>query len=192
MRENTVPSDHFEALYAANPDPWRLASSDYERAKHAATLAALPRPRYVRGFEIGCAIGVLSEALAGRCDELLSVDPVEAALAQARTRMGACPGVRLARMSVPGQWPDGRFDLVVISEVIDYLGRADILRLADRVRDALSPGGDVILVHWIGKKTRTPTGDEATDAFIAAAGRDFAVLARDRNRDYRLDLLRRN
>ena len=32
---------YFERLYARDPDPWRFATSEYERDKYAATLAAL-------------------------------------------------------------------------------------------------------------------------------------------------------
>lgn len=191
MRRDTLGRDHFEALYAARPDPWRLASSDYERAKYAATLAALPRPGYARGLEVGCAIGILTAALGRRCADLLAVEPVPAALAEARARNADQPHVRFAEMFVPGQWPRERFDLVVLSEVIDYLGADDVLALSDRVAAALDPGGDVVMVHWVGKKRGPSAGDEASDRFIAAGDGRLRVLRQDRNPDYRLDVLRR-
>ncbi len=190
MRRDTIALTHFEDLYAARPDPWRLASSDYERAKYAATLAALPRNRYAHALEIGCAIGVLTQALADRCDDLLAIEPVQAALAEARRRNAASPWIRFASMFVPGQWPDGTFDLIVLSEVIDYLGEADVLALSEKVTASLVPGGDAILVHWVGKKRGPPGEHEASDRFIAAA-EGFTILRQDRNADYRLDLLRR-
>ena len=191
MRRDTLGRDHFEALYAARPDPWRLASSDYERAKYAATLAALPRPRYSRGFEVGCAIGILTAELGRRCADLLAVEPVAAALDEARTRNAGQPHIRFAEMFVPAQWPADRFDLVVLSEVIDYLGAADVVALAERVCAALEPGGDVVMVHWVGKKRGPPAGDEASDRFVAAAAGRLRVLRQARNPDYRLDVLRR-
>jgi hypothetical protein len=175
VRRDTLGRDHFEALYAARPDPWRLATSDYERAKSSATLAALPRPRYARGFEVGCALGVLTAELGRRCDDLLAVEPVAAALDAAAARNADQPHIRFAPMS----------------EVIDYLGAADVAALAARVAGALERGGDVVMVHWIGKKRGPPSGDEASDRFVAAAGGALAVLRAERNPDYRLDLLRR-
>ena len=62
----TLPAAYFDSLYAAEADPWAFATSDYEREKYAATLAALPRPHYARALEIGCSIGVLTRMLAGR------------------------------------------------------------------------------------------------------------------------------
>ncbi len=57
---------YFVDLYASDPDPWRLATSWYERRKYALTVDALPNERYRRAFEPGCSIGVLSELLAPR------------------------------------------------------------------------------------------------------------------------------
>ena len=190
MRRQTIALSHFEELYAARPDPWRLASSDYERGKYAATLAALPRHRYAHALEIGCAIGVLTRELGGRCDDLLAVEPVDDALAEAIRRNATSPWIRFASMFVPEQWPDGTFDLVVLSEVIDYLGEADVVALAERVTASLIPGGDVVMVHWVGKKGGRRGDHEASDRFIAAA-EGFTILRQDRNADYRLDLLRR-
>lgn len=191
MRRDTLGRDHFEALYAARPDPWRLATSDYERAKYAATLAALPRARYARGFEVGCALGILTAELGRRCDDLLAVEPVTAALDAAAARNADQPHIRFAPLFVPGDWPPGTFDLVVLSEVIDYLGADDVAALAARVVGALEHGGDVVMVHWVGKKRGPPSGDEASDRLIAAAGGALSALRADRNADYRLDVLRK-
>ena len=191
VRRDTLGRDHFEALYAARPDPWRLATSDYERSKYAATLAALPRPRYRHGFEIGCALGILTAELGRRCDRLLAVEPVTAALDAARKRNAGQDHVRFAEMFVPAQWPEDRFDLVVLSEVIDYLGAADVETLARRISDSLDPGGDLVMVHWVGKKRGPSSGDESSDRFVAAAAGALSVLRQDRNPDYRLDVLRR-
>jgi SAM-dependent methyltransferase len=185
----SLPPDYFEARYAADPDPWRFATSDYERAKYAATLAALPRARYAATLEVGCSIGVLTAALAPRCDALLALDVVEAVLESARARCADRPQVRFARMTVPGDWPEGRFDLVLLSEVAYYLDRADLARLVGRVRGSLLPGGDCVLVHWLGETDYPLSGDEAADAFIADAA-DFArVASAARTEEYRLDVL---
>ena len=191
VRRDTLGLDHFEALYAARPDPWRLATSNYERAKYAATLAALPRPRYRHGFEIGCALGILTAELGRRCDALLAVEPVAAALAAARARNAGQDHIRFAEMFVPAQWPAGRFDLVVLSEVIDYLGAADVEAVAARISGSLEPGGDLVMVHWVGKKRGPSSGDEASDRLVAAAAGVLTVLRQDRNAEYRLDVLRR-
>ena len=68
--KTSLAPEYFEDVYNANDDPWNFASSEYEAAKYAATLAALPREKYASAFEIGCSIGVLTEKLAARCENL--------------------------------------------------------------------------------------------------------------------------
>ena len=189
MRDETVPLSYFETFYERGPDPWGFSTSPYERAKYAATLAALPRERYRSGFEVGCSIGVMTDLLARRCDRLLAVEPVTAALDAARARNAGHDHVRLAPMFVPGQWPDERFDLVVLSEVLDYLGAADLDRLAERLH--ATAVGDVVLVHWIGKKRAGPSEAEASEQLIAATAGWLGLARQERNADYRLDVLTR-
>jgi hypothetical protein len=43
---DSLPPSFFTAIYAAAPDPWSFATSEYENAKYAVTLAALPRAHY--------------------------------------------------------------------------------------------------------------------------------------------------
>jgi hypothetical protein len=69
--ERSVPPEYFHAIYARDPDPWRLASSDYERDKYVATLAAIGEARIGSALEIGCSIGVFTRALAPRCAAVL-------------------------------------------------------------------------------------------------------------------------
>ena len=191
MRSTSLDRTHFDQLYAAKPDPWRYATSSYEAAKYAATLSALPRPRYGTALEVGCSIGVMTALLARRCDDLLALEPAEAALAEARRRNAAFPHVRFASLLVPVEWPDGCFDLVVISEVLDYLGEADLAALAGCLTGSLKAGGDLVLVHWVGKKGPVSNGEESADRLVQALGSAAEPLCAARNKDYRLDVLRR-
>ncbi len=185
------PARYFEEIYARDPDPWDFTTSAYERAKYEATVTALPKPRYARGFEVGCSIGVLTRMLAARCDELLSVDAAETPLREARKRCADLAEVRFARMRLPDEAPDAKFDLVVLSEVLYYCTREDIGRIARILEKALAPGGDIVLVHWTAPHDQPLDGDDAAEAFITAA-RDFTrVLKQDRTPQYRLDVLQR-
>ena len=189
MRDDTVPLSYFEQFYERGPDPWGFATSDYERVKYVETLAALPRDRYRAGFEIGCSIGVLTDLLATRCDRLLAVEPVATALDAARLRNARHAHVTFASMFVPQQWPADVFDLVVLSEVLDYLGRDDLVAVADKLHGTAV--GDVVLVHWVGKKRGGPTAAEASEHLIFALSDRFTLARQDRNADYRLDVLSR-
>lgn len=183
----SLPQGYFDRLYANDPDPWRFATSKYERDKYAATLAALPAGRFAAGFEVGCSIGVLTRQLAARCGSLLAVDVAEAALTQARIRCAGLDQVTLERRRIPDEWPERDFDLVLLSEVLYYLSAVDIVRTAARVRSGLRRGGVVLLVHYILPTDYPCSGDAATDIFIATAG--LAPILQQREEAYRLDLL---
>jgi 2-polyprenyl-3-methyl-5-hydroxy-6-metoxy-1,4-benzoquinol methylase len=187
----TLDPAYFDAVYASDPDPWKFASSDYERNKYAVTLAALPKPRYVRALEIGCSIGVLTRALAGRCDAILAVDVAQAPLRRARHRCSDLPNARFEQMFVPEHWPEGAFDLILLSEVVYYMHEADVTRLASRVDQSLAPGGDIVLVHWTEETDYPLTGDEAADLFIAAMRKSAQVQRTHRHFHFRLDVLAR-
>ena len=75
------------SLYRADPDPWDFETSDYERAKYAATLAACGAGPFDRALELGASIGVLTERLAPRCGALVAIDVAPTAIAQARGRL---------------------------------------------------------------------------------------------------------
>ena len=184
-----VTPEHFDRLYANDPDPWKFATSDYERDKYAATLAALPRRRYTRAFEVGCSIGVLTQRLAERCDAILAVDVAEAALQQARLRCRDTPGVRFDRLIVPQTWPEGVFDLILFSEVLYYLDAADRTTAARLSLEALVPGGAIILVNWHGPTDGFCTGDAAAEEMIAACAPALRPITQHRAERYRLDVL---
>ena len=189
-RPTSLDPDYFKGMYATDPDPWRFATSAYERDKYAATLEGLPRPRYASGLEVGCSIGVFTRQLCSRCDTLIGLDVVPSVLESARARCADCPKVSFMLAAVPGAWPDGQFDLIVMSEVAYYLDRADLTRLVARVEGALLPDGDIVLVHWLGITHYPLSGDEAAEGFIADA-RGFArVFKQSRTAEYRLDVLR--
>ncbi|MGP0223213.1 PIG-L family deacetylase [Paenarthrobacter sp. NCHU4564] len=138
----------FDEVHARADDPWNYTTSWYERRKRTLTLAALPREEYVRGLEVGCSIGTLSVELTGRCRELTAVDASSTAATRARNRLAAVDGAEARQMTVPAEWPEGAFDLVVVSEVGYYLAPDELGRLFHRISESLDPGGTLLLCHW--------------------------------------------
>ncbi len=191
MSEPSWTADVFERIYAERADPWGFESSPYEHAKYADTLSALDGRRYRNGLELGCSIGVMTEALAARCDALLAIDISDAALARARTRCAALPGVRFLQAALPDGLPTlpaGCCDLLVLSELLYFLNPGDIDRLMSGVLAAAAPDAAVLLVNWTGPTNTPCTGDEAAErarACCADAGRRVSEpLRRD---GYRID-----
>jgi len=149
-RTGRIGDRDFAARYRTSDDPYDLEHRWYERRKRALTVACLGRERYERAFEPGCAIGLLTAALAPRCTQLLAVDVAPGALDGARTRLGDQPHVTITRMAVPDEWPEGSFDLIVLSEIGYYLEPTTLVRLRDRTVGALVDGGELLAVHWRG------------------------------------------
>jgi hypothetical protein len=183
----TLPPTYFEAMYADSVDPWGFASRWYERRKYALTLAALPRERYQRGFEPGCSIGVLTGLLAGRCDYLLATDVASPAVAGARQAVAAYDWVDVAERAVPHDWPDGGFDLIVLSEIGYYLDADDLEVLLDRTVASLEPGGTLAAVHWRHPVADYPLrGDDVHD--LLGSSPDLHRLARHEEADLILEI----
>jgi SAM-dependent methyltransferase len=146
-------------------------------------VAALPSRDYANVLEIGCSIGVLTSQLAERCLSLTALDPSAEALAAARGRVPS--HVTLLEGSVPGDWPDGRWDLVVLSEVGYYLSSPDLDRLLDLIERDLVPGGAVLACHWRHPVADYPlTGDEVHQALSR-----WPRLSRVEEEDFLLDVL---
>jgi SAM-dependent methyltransferase len=185
----TIAGDYFVDMYAGDPDPWRFTSSPYERDKYAATLACLPRARYRAAFEPACSIGVFTRALSERCDRLVATDLVPAAVEAARGRCADRPNVEIRQGAVPADFPEGRFDLIVLSEFLYFLAPKDLAELARRVGNAIEPGGDIVLVHWLGETDFPQSGDAAAEGFIALAAPFADIQHQSRTEAYRLDLL---
>jgi len=179
----TLGAGYFDAMYAAASDPWGFEERWYEQRKYAVTLAQLPAARYRSAFEPGCSIGVLTHLLARRCDALLSCDVAAGAVSAAaqRTR-DLCP-VRVERRDIPGQWPSGRFDLIVFSEILYYFGDRDLEQVLDCAVAALEPQGTLLAVHWRHPVADYPrSGDDVHRVLAARPG--LARLVRHEEPDF--------
>ncbi|MGR3485627.1 MAG: class I SAM-dependent methyltransferase [Paracoccaceae bacterium] len=180
----SVPRDVLAALYAYGDDPWNFRGSGYERAKFAATAAALPRARYRSALELGCGNGELARRLAPRADAYVGLDAVDTALAAARR---AVPGATFHRGFLPCELPDGPHDLIVLSEVLYFLDAHGIDALAAQI-DRRWPGADVLSVTYRGPSGNPLEGEAALALLLAACEGRPAVTARLERR-YRIDVL---
>lgn len=166
-----LPGAFFDATYDRREDPWGFADRWYEARKRAVTLAALPDARYGSALEVGCSIGVLTAALAPRCDALTALDVSPAAVRRAGTRLAGSPHVTVAVGDVTGDVADGPFDLVVLSEVGYYLTRASLRQVLAKLCSVLAPGGTLLACHWRHPVQQYPlTGDDVHRILAAEVG----------------------
>lgn len=186
--------EHFQRLYVGDGDPWQVRARWYEQRKRALLLASLPQRAYANAYEPGCGNGELTVALAARCGTLLAADAAPAAVERAHARWGeagAPANVTIKLHSLPRDWPSyaAPFDLIVISELAYYLQADQLEALAARCAQALAPGGDLLLCHYL-----APFADrvQSTDKVHATFARQSGLrrFSRHVETDFLLDVLR--
>jgi SAM-dependent methyltransferase len=190
------------ALYS-DVDPYHTATNGYEQRKYADILDVLGTRRFGRALEIGCSEGVFTAELAPLCDEVVAVDISDVAVERARARLAGRPGVRVERRTLPLDFPDGPFDLIVCSDVL-YLWAAEVLDIGLRaILSALRPDGTLLLAHYVGSFGFPLTGDQVHErtARLRDDGSALRLLATARHDDvdpggpreagYRIDLLQK-
>jgi SAM-dependent methyltransferase len=179
--------EYFEDLYRRSEDPWKFATSEYEKMKYGRTLATLEGRRFRRALEAGCSIGVFTAMLAPYCDELLAVDTSERAVELARERLSGSRHVRVERRTLPGEAPEGPFDLIVASEFLYYLTKDLLLATLRCFEQELAAGGRLLVVHMRKEMEIYPLQGDEVHNLLNRHTRLANVLAVTEP-EYRLDL----
>jgi SAM-dependent methyltransferase len=188
VSRDALPPDYFDRMYADSQDPWDFAGRWYEQRKRALTMASLPRARFRRAFEPGCSIGQLSQDLAGRCDELLSTDVSGVAVEAARQRLQGHDGVHVEQRQLLPDWPDGEFDLIVISEIAYYLSDSGAATLGRRAAASLTSDGVLVLCHWLHPVEDYPLAGALAQRIVRDSS-GLSVLATHLETDFLLEVL---
>ena len=147
-------------FYSNKEDPFNI-DTPYEAAKYAHSLELLKARRFKRALEVGAAEGVFSEMLVPYCENLLAVDVAESAVERAQTRLSKFENAQAITAALPHEMPAGKFDLIVVSDILYYFPK-DVLR--DLIRcfeDALDPGGIIFSLHYLGDFGQSITGRDA-------------------------------
>jgi predicted TPR repeat methyltransferase len=178
----------FEARYQAEADPWQTLASEYEAGKRERTLAACGPGPFGAVADLGAGLGLLSEALAPRCEHLIAVDGSRTAARATRLRLRPFGHAEVLVGAIPEVLPEGRFDLVVASEVLYYLDDGALAATLSWIARHLTPGGRVVAVHWTGSAHDLVRPAQAVSARLAATPGLRVVEAED-DAGYRLDVL---
>jgi SAM-dependent methyltransferase len=182
--------DYFESLYRLSDDPWRFATSAYERQRYLVILDGLSRTFYRRGWEPGCSVGVLTAALALRVQSLVASDISDAAVALAKERCRGLAHVQIQQGDLVEKMPEGVFDLMVFSELGYYFSVGRLKRIALEMAERLEPGGEFVAVHWLGTSAdHVLHGDEVHE--VLAANLPCESIGGSRHAGFRIDAWRR-
>jgi protein-L-isoaspartate O-methyltransferase len=189
---NRMTLSDFEARYQAEPDPWGYTTSGYERDKYTATLAACGPGPFAHALELGGSIGVFSAMLAPRCHRLTTIDAAPTAVELARQRLAGAnmPGLLILHGTIPGEIPDGPYDLVVASEILYYLAADELEATLDRLYAQTRRGARIVAVHWREDGPERPLRADDVHATLRRRPWLQAVVRADTD-EYRLDVLER-
>ena len=150
-------------------DPFGFDRNPEEQLKFARTLEACGGESLGRVLELGCAVGSFTEVLAPYADQVLALDVSQSAVDRVAQRLAAHPHVRAVAMSIPAEFPEGTFDVVVASDVLYYLPVAELQRCVERIHASLADGGAFVAVHYVPRMGSLLNGDEAHDVVTAHA-----------------------
>lgn len=185
-----TPADYFDQVWALGDDPWEHGSRWYETRKYDLTASALPRPRYDRSFEPGCGAGFLTRRLGARSARHLAMERHPRGVRATAERTRHLPGVTVVQGCIPFDWPDGSFDLIVLSEILYYLGDDALDEVLRRAFASLAAGGDLVAVHYRRRvEDHVRLGDEVHQHLRGAA--DWQPMLQVEDPDFVIDVVRR-
>lgn len=176
----------FNAIHASGAEPWH-PDSWYEQRKRSLLMAALPRARFDSALELGCSTGALTAELASRCGQVLGVDASVEAVASARTRTAACGNATIVEAFLPEGWPEGLFDLFVLSETGYYFSETTLARIIERAAASTLPNAFLAACHWRHPISGWPLDGDDVHRLLRADGR-LALAGSYAEDDFVLDV----
>jgi LmbE family N-acetylglucosaminyl deacetylase len=189
-QSEAVGADHFESMFEQSRDPWGYDSEPYEADRFARTIAALGQRRYAHALELGCANGALTARLIAHCDAILATDVSYAALDAARARLDGENAVTFEQGSLPDDLPQGQFDLIVISDMLYYLGLHGICRLMTDLQQRARSECRIVITNYLGETDCALSGEMAAEIALAHLPGWTRVKA-DRTDRLRIEVLER-
>lgn len=168
-----------------------MAASENERAKYARTFDLCGAGPFDRALEIGCGEGLFTALLAPRCRSLLALEISSRAVRRAQERLAPHEWVSVRRATLPADYPDGQFDLIVASDVLYYWTNEDLRRTIPLIDDSLAVGGRLVTLHYVRPVAAVSTGETVHDT-LSETVTLFPVLSETReigeDRPYRIDV----
>ena len=150
-------SDFAPVYSRAEHDAWGYSENSFEAARFALILDVLSGVSVGRALEVGCAEGHLTGRLAAHADELIACDIVHEALDRAALQCAGVANVRFLRADVREHWPQGRFDLLVFSDVLNYFSKAEVRKVLRDSAQRVGTGGYLLFANTWNNRWRWST-----------------------------------
>jgi LmbE family N-acetylglucosaminyl deacetylase/2-polyprenyl-3-methyl-5-hydroxy-6-metoxy-1,4-benzoquinol methylase len=189
-QDEAVGVEHFETMFRKSPDPWHYDTEAYEADRFERTVAALGGKMFKRALELGCANGALTSKLISHCDTLVATDVSHAALGAARRRLGDVLAVTFVQGQLPHDVPEGQFDLIVVSDMLYYLGLQGVAKLMEVLEDRADPRCRIVMTNYLGETECALSGEMAAEIALAHLP-GWTKVAAERTALLRIDVLER-
>ncbi|MBI4056947.1 MAG: methyltransferase domain-containing protein [Elusimicrobia bacterium] len=152
----------FERLFHSRKDPYRYGTLEFERRRYDLMLRFIGDRHYLNALEVGCAEGHFTEKLFTFCQNITTMDVSETAIERARKKFENNSHIQIIQANIRDWFPKpiSSFNLIVLSEVLYYLGeRNDIIRftgiaqetclrpVSSKLVNLLSKNGRILLAH---------------------------------------------
>ena len=191
----TNEHDAWEEYFSLKEDPFGY-NTPYEVEKFERTINILPNPGDKTVVEVACAEGHFSKLLAPHVGKLLSSDISETAVKRAQMRCAELSNVEFKALDLVNDPLPAGVDAIFCAEVLYYLpDEATVRGVAQKMHDALKPGGYLIIVHaFVVNEDRTKTGfdwgnvrgpESFRQSFLSVPG--LALERSDETELYRID-----
>ncbi len=185
-----VPTRHFDAMFEKSSDPWGYDINVYEADRFRRTVAALDGKHFESALELGCANGALTAQLINSCTAIVAIDTAQAALDAARDRLGSHRGVEFLKGNLPDDLPEGQYDLIVLSDMLYYLGLQGVVRLMALIETRAEPACRIVMTNYLGDTDCSLSGEMAAEIALAHAS-GWATVHTSRTERLRIDVLER-
>jgi 2-polyprenyl-3-methyl-5-hydroxy-6-metoxy-1,4-benzoquinol methylase len=146
----------FDRLYTDAPqnDPWAssLPQYQYQRRKYEALARLIPARPYRGALDLGCGLGLFTERLAERAQQVLGIDISAVAISCAADRSCALKNVQFRQGDIMALGSGlGCFDLVVVADALYYLPTPiqdeTLEGVVARLAEMLAPDGIVLVAN---------------------------------------------
>jgi 2-polyprenyl-3-methyl-5-hydroxy-6-metoxy-1,4-benzoquinol methylase len=154
---STVESD-FDRLAVLDADGW-TANNQY----HEFLLRHVPQA-CEHALEIGCGTGAFSRRLALRLQHVTAIDLSSQMIRLARLRSAEFPNIEFEIDDImTRQLPESEFDCIASIATLHHVPTREVLL---KIRDALKPGGSLIVLDLVEPERNLLTADGAADSIL--------------------------
>lgn len=187
-----IDLDGFEQTFGGDDDPWRTFSDRDEALKRAAILAGIGPGPVGRVLELAAGNGSNSVAIARRALRLDATEGTARGTELVATALGGRRRARAIQLALPAHFPRPSYDVIVVAELLYYLGARDMAQVARDVAAALRPGGRLVLAqHRVDYYDFAQHAAGIHDRFLAATAAGWRPICERRRGRWLVQTFRR-